>query len=71
MAEDRDHDQAEEGAIKAEKRQLKIWLILRKGRNGNQVSDQGTKTAIGKYATINGNKKAVEKFVVSVSQKLL
>ena len=44
---------------------------LRKGRNGNRVSDQGTKTAIGKYATINGNKKAVGKFVVSVSQNLL
>ena len=32
------------------------------------MSDQGTKTAIGKYATINGNKKAVEKFGFSVSE---
>ena len=26
------------------------------------MSDQSTKTAIGKYATMNGNKKAVENF---------
>ena len=54
----KDHDQTEERAIKAAEKAVKDLVGSMKGKKRKSSErhyyDQGTKTAIGKYATING-----------------